>query len=125
MTKRPRGFTLVELMVTVTVLGIMMAIGLPSLMSWLSASRTNAMPEFYLDGLRKARDGAIKHNAAARLVLSTNANGQFDWQIDWCAPVTGTPCNDTSGAWSTTASAVSTVSGQPPGPSNDLHAVIW
>lgn len=117
-TQRTRGFTLIELMITVTILGILMATGLPSLFSWIAASRANAVPEFYLDGLRRARDGAIRYNSAARLVLTANAgNGQFDWQIDWCSPTALTACNDVLGNWSTTASPVSTVAGEAPGPS--------
>lgn len=116
--RRTPGFTILEVMISITILGIMMATGLPSLFSWMAASRANALPEFYLDGLRRARDGAIKYNSASRLVLTTNAsNGQFNWQVDWCSPISTDACSDVSGAWSTTTSLVSTVAGQPPGPS--------
>jgi type IV fimbrial biogenesis protein FimT len=117
-SRRTRGFTLIEMMITITILGILMATGLPSLFTWVATSRANAVPEFYLDGLRRAREGAIKYNSAARLVLTANAgNGQFDWQIDWCSPTALKACNDVLGDWSTTASAVSAVAGVPPGPS--------
>lgn len=109
---------MIELLVALTILATMMAVGLPSLFSWLNATRTKSLTEFYLEGLRVARDGAIKNNGAARLVLTTNSsNGQFNWQVDWCSPISTVACNDVTGTWSTTASPVSTVAGQPPGPS--------
>jgi type IV fimbrial biogenesis protein FimT len=113
--KSELGFSVTELMIAITILGIMMAVGLPSLFSWLNATRAKSLTEFYIEGMRLAREGAIKHNGASRLVLSTNTtNGQFDWQVDWCSPISTSAC-DESGVWSTTKSAVSTVAGQPSG----------
>lgn len=119
---RIKGFTTIELTIALAILAILAAVGIPNFMAWMSNSRRNAAPEFYLDGLRRAREGAIKYNAASRLVLTVNTNnGQYDWQIDWCSPIGGTPCNATSGNWSTPGSPVATPAqirlGQPPGPS--------
>ena len=52
-----------------------------------------------------ARREAITRNAASRLVLSPNANGQLDWQVDVCFPVPGVPCTADSGSWSDVANA--------------------
>jgi type IV fimbrial biogenesis protein FimT len=64
------------------------------------------MADFYLDGLRLARNGALQKSGASRFVLTPNANGQFDWEVDWCFPTTIRPC-DTGGntRWSTTTTA--------------------
>jgi len=114
------GFSAVELLVAIAVIGILMTVGIPGLVNWISNARVNALPEFYLEGLRRARDGAINYSCASRLVLTENAgNGQFDYQIDWCCPIAGTTCDDASGVWSTTATPRPAVRipGQPPGPS--------
>ncbi|MBI1890162.1 MAG: prepilin-type N-terminal cleavage/methylation domain-containing protein [Burkholderiales bacterium] len=111
--KRIRGFTIIEISIALAILGILLMIGVPALMSSLSHARINAVPEFYLDGLRKAQGGARKYNVASRFVLTPHANGQYNWQVDFCAPINTTPCNDTSGAWSTPATSIMTNSNPP------------
>jgi type IV fimbrial biogenesis protein FimT len=115
---RQGGFTIIEIGITLVILGVLMAAGLPSLFAWLGTSRANSAPVFYMEGIRLAREGAIKNNAAARFTLIPNSsNGQYDWRVDWCSPTTTAACDDGSGKWSTTASPVSTASGEPSGPS--------
>ncbi len=99
-----RGFTLIEIAVTLIILSILMMIGLPSMMPMIQNARLASMDDFYLEGMRVARSGAIQKSAAARFVMTLNANGQYDWQVDWCFPTTASPCIAT-GAWSTTSAA--------------------
>jgi type IV fimbrial biogenesis protein FimT len=97
------GFTLVEAMVVVAILGLMLGIGIPRMADWLAASKATSAAGFYAEGFAQARAQAATHNSASRLVLSRNANnGQLDWQVDVCFPVPGTPCTASSGAWSST-----------------------
>lgn len=98
------GFTLIEIMISLTILGILLMVGIPAMAPMIQNARLSSMSDFYLEGLRTARSGAIQKSAASRLVLTVNANGQFDWQVDWCFPTTVSPC-DTTGSWSTTAAA--------------------
>lgn len=103
---RQRGTTLVELMVGLVILALLAAIGLPSMVNWISGNKAVSAGEFYAEGFAMARRQAVLHNAASRIVLSPNANnGQMDWQVDLCFPSPGVPCNDASGVWSTTTSA--------------------
>jgi type IV fimbrial biogenesis protein FimT len=105
-TGRQRGTTLVELMVGVVILAFLLAIGVPSMSTWISTNKAVSAAEFYGDGFAMARRQAVSHNAASRIVLIPNANnGQLDWQVDVCYPIPGTPCNDTTGVWSTTTTA--------------------
>jgi type IV fimbrial biogenesis protein FimT len=101
------GYTLVEVMVGVAILGILLAVGIPNMTNWIVANKARAASEFYLDGLSMARRQAVAHNARSRFVLTPGANGQFDWQVDLCFPVPGTPCMDDEGNWTTTAAAAS------------------
>jgi len=102
MRKQSRGFTLIEIMVGLAILSILLAIGVPNMRSWLSASKAVAASEFYAEGFRMARAEAVKRNAPTRLVLTLNAtSGQRDWQVDLCAPSPTVACTNSSGAWST------------------------
>jgi type IV fimbrial biogenesis protein FimT len=105
MLQLKRGYTLIEVMVGVAILGTLLAVGMPNLTNWVVANKARAASEFYLDGLSMARRQAVTHNARSRIVLTPNANGQFDWQVDLCFPVPGTPCTTAGGDWSTTAAA--------------------
>lgn len=97
------GFTLIEVMVAVVILGILLAVGIPNMTQWIMTNKAKSAAEFYQDGLSMARRQAVAHNARSRLVLTPNVNGQFDWQVDLCFPAPGAPCTDEAGGWSTTA----------------------
>jgi type IV fimbrial biogenesis protein FimT len=98
------GFTLIELMIAISIFAILLVVGMPSLSAWVAGAKVNSMADFYLDGLRLARNGALQKSGASRFVLTANANGQNDWQVDWCFPTSTTPC-DAGGSWSSTTAA--------------------
>jgi type IV fimbrial biogenesis protein FimT len=101
--RRPAdGFTLIEAVVALAVMAVLLAVGIPSLSSWMQGRKAAAAAAFYKEGLQLARAQAVIHNSASRLVLSENAtSGQMDWQVDLCFPTPSTPCSDASGSWST------------------------
>jgi type IV fimbrial biogenesis protein FimT len=97
------GFTLIELLVTITIFGVMLAIGIPNAGSWLLANRARSVSEFYAEGFGMARREAIAHNTASRISLTPNENnGQMDWQIDLCYVGADTQCLPGQDGWSTT-----------------------
>jgi len=100
-----RGFTFIEAAVVVAILGILVAVAIPSMSNWMLARKAQGAAGFYKDGLTLARSQAVAHNSASRLVLIDNANGQMDWRVDICFPTRSVPCSDTSGAWSSATAA--------------------
>lgn len=74
--RRPRpavgGFSLIELMIGVAVLGIVMMIGLPSLGAWIQNTQIRNATESIYAGLQLARAEALKRNANVRFQLVTN-----------------------------------------------------
>jgi type IV fimbrial biogenesis protein FimT len=107
MRARGAGFTVVEAAVVLVIIGILMAVGMPSMSNFLLGRKAAAAAVFYQDGLAFARNQAIVHNSNSRLVLVENAaNGQMDWRVDLCVQTTDVICDDDHGSWSTTSSPV-------------------
>jgi type IV fimbrial biogenesis protein FimT len=97
------GFTLIEAMLVLVILGILLSFGVPRMTLWTLSGKAAGATEFYAEGFKLARQQALSHHAASRMVLTTNAgNGQMDWQVDLCFPMPGVPCNNESGNWSST-----------------------
>jgi type IV fimbrial biogenesis protein FimT len=104
--KAAAGFTLLEAMIALAVFGILLAVGIPSMSSWVQANRAAGAAEFYAEGFKLARAEAIRHNSASRILLTENSrNGQLDWQVDICFPTASVLCSAESGVWSSTTAA--------------------
>ena len=89
---RPRGFTLVELMVTLSVLVVLVAIAVPSFDGVRLSSRLNAYATALVAGGQLARSEAIKRNVPVTLCVSADGascstTGQ--WETGWIV-LTGT-----------------------------------
>jgi type IV fimbrial biogenesis protein FimT len=67
-----RGFTLIELAVTFALLGILLALGLPSFMSWVRSSQARTVAEALQGGIRRAQTDAVRLNQPVVLAF-TNA----------------------------------------------------
>ncbi|MET0536076.1 MAG: GspH/FimT family pseudopilin [Steroidobacter sp.] len=90
-TTRPRawrrgaGFTIIELMITVSVASILLAIAIPSFNQMMVSSRLVAQSNDVVSGLSLARSEAIKRNATVTVCRSTD----------------GTSCATSTGNWLT------------------------
>ena len=68
-----RGFTLIELAVTVTLVGILVAVALPSFMAWIRNAQVRAVADALQNGVRRAQTEAVRLNQGVVFSL-TNAN---------------------------------------------------
>lgn len=66
------GFTLIEVMIALTVLGIVLMIGLPNLATWMQNTQIRTAAEGLQSGLQLARAEAIKRNKPVRFQLVTS-----------------------------------------------------
>jgi type IV fimbrial biogenesis protein FimT len=64
-----RGFSLIELMITLAVLGIVLMVALPSMGAWLQNTQIRTSAEAMQAGLQLARAEALKRNATVRFQL--------------------------------------------------------
>ena len=86
--KRQKGFTLVEVMIVVAIIGILAAIAVPSFLSWLPNMRLKAAARDLYSNMQKAKMEAIKSNIPTLFNFTSGI---------------GTPC--TGGAYTFTNSA--------------------
>ncbi|WP_164846030.1 GspH/FimT family pseudopilin [Inhella crocodyli] len=67
-----RGFTVIEAMVVVTILGVMIAWGVPAFATWMDNIRIRGTAESILSGLQYSRAEATARNASVRFQLVTD-----------------------------------------------------
>lgn len=73
-TNRKRGFTLVELLIVVTVLGILASVILPSMNSTGSLISLEAAARTLAADLRMARQSAVQYNSSYKVKIDLTAN---------------------------------------------------
>ncbi len=78
-----QGFTIIELMLAVTVMGILLAIGIPSFTEFVRNNQMVAQTNQFIGGLSYARSESIRSAAVVTLCPTTTPN------------VTGATCSNT------------------------------
>lgn len=76
------GFTLIEMMMVITLMAIVLAIGVPSLRSFTLGQRVKTAAFSFVSSAVEARSEAIKRNAGVALVSVTD-----DWAKGWVVQV--------------------------------------
>ena len=90
MNKRPYGFTLIELMITIAVFALLLMVGLPSMNTWLQNQQIRTSAEAVQAGLQLARAEALRRNAPVRFQLVdtlTAGCALFDRGTNWIVSI--------------------------------------
>jgi type IV fimbrial biogenesis protein FimT len=82
------GFTLLELIVAMTITGMLLMLGMPSFTTFLRNSEIRSTAESISNGLRAARSEATRLNRPVSFTLA--GGGDTSWSINIFNPVTGT-----------------------------------
>lgn len=81
-----RGVSLVELMVTISIMAILLMAGIPSFGAWMQTTQIRTAAESIQNGLQLTRTEAIRRNVPMRFSL-TDAVGKVAWSVD-CVVIT-------------------------------------
>lgn len=87
---RDRGFTLLELMATITILAILLGIGIPSLTAFIQNSRVTSQANGLVSSFHLARSEAIKRGV--QVTVEARPGG---FEAGWCVHF-GADCADTN-----------------------------
>lgn len=66
------GMTLIEVMITLAITGILLMIGMPSFNTWIANTQVRTGAEGLTNGLQLARAEAVRRNSNVTFVLGTN-----------------------------------------------------
>jgi type IV fimbrial biogenesis protein FimT len=81
MHRAQRGFTLIELMVTLTILAIMLGVGVPSFRNFIAGQKVKSASHDLMTALVIARSEAIKRNASVTLAPVTADTWVSGWNV--------------------------------------------
>ncbi len=85
-TQSNSGFSLIELIVTVAMAGILMAVAIPSMRDLMVSNRVAGYANEFLSGLHLARSEAVKRGSRVTMCRSSNGTscaGTGNWQVGW------------------------------------------
>jgi type IV fimbrial biogenesis protein FimT len=79
---RPAGFSLIELLVGLAVLGILFGLALPSYREWMLNAQIRNASESILNGIQRARSEAVRRNTNVEFLLLPQAvDDQTSWRV--------------------------------------------
>ncbi len=84
-TERPRGFTLMEMMVVIALLAIFSAIALPSFSSLVQANRVQSSANEFMSLLQSARADAVTLRTTLTACAASDGSGWMVVQADSCS----------------------------------------
>lgn len=95
---RVKGFTLIELMVTIAILGIIVGLAAPAMSDFAVRQRVSGQASEIMLALAYARSEAVKQNR--EIIVLPSRNSASGWSDGWCVgPASGTDamsdCADT------------------------------
>lgn len=79
--QRASGFTLVELMVTITLLAVLLGLAMPPMLDWIRDSRVRAVSQSLQSGLREAQSEALRRSRQVVFSLTDDKPTAADTEV--------------------------------------------
>lgn len=79
---KPLGFSLIELMIGITILAILLGVAMPSFQAWLRNTQIRNAAESVTNGLQRARAEAVLRNTNIAFALGTDSS----WTVSVVTP---------------------------------------
>lgn len=78
-----RGFSLIELMVGIAIIGMLLTYMIPSMAAWMQSTQLRSAAESIQGAVQLARVEAVRRNTSVQLVLTSVAGGgtASDWTV--------------------------------------------
>ena len=116
--KQQRGFTLIELMVTISLVAVLITLGVPGMQQMMRSNARASSSNELISTINQARSEAVKRNTEVSLCPSTNGTsctGGTAWAGGWIAFVDDdldgvAEANDGNGTWNTGEEILTVVS---------------
>lgn len=86
--KKHNGFTLLELIVTISIAGILMALAIPSFSDMIRSSRLTTTINELVGSLNLARSESVKRGTTVIVKAKTGTNWESGWTVELPAPCT-------------------------------------
>ena len=83
---RHRGFTLIELMIVIVIVGVILTVSAPSMLNLLQKNRLQTAADNFYAGLMLARSEALKRNQPVIICKSPDGStcpGSGNWEQGW------------------------------------------
>lgn len=84
--RRAAGFTIIEVLMVIVILGVLVSLGLPSMRDLIASTKVKTATSDVFSSLILARSEAIKRNASVEIVPVVPAN----WNAGWAVRPAGT-----------------------------------
>lgn len=81
---KPLGFSLIELMIGITIMAILLGVAMPSFQTWLRNTQIRNAAEAITNGLQRARAEAVSRNTNVTFALGADSS----WTISVVTPAT-------------------------------------
>jgi len=110
-SKPVRGFSVIEMLIGLAIVGLLLKIAIPSYRTWLQNTQIRAATHAIANGMQTARAQAIARNVLVQLVLTSQPDGTG---VAWQVQETANPAPPVE-QWSAAEGASSAQILQPPG----------